>query len=115
MSCPSHDHSVDIFQAATEVEILNVIPKSATKSSNLDPIPTDILKRHAYLLVGLPVITRLVNASLSSGVVPTVFKQELVTPLLKKASLDPSILKGTPWEETFSMLAILKIYLYKAI
>ena len=31
VSGPSHNHSLDIFQEATEVEILNVISKSATK------------------------------------------------------------------------------------
>lgn len=34
----------------------------------------------------------LVNLSLSSGVFPAVLKQALVTPLIKKASLDPEVL-----------------------
>ena len=35
----------------------------------------------------LPSITRLVNCSLSEGVVPDWFKKHIVTPLIKKSSL----------------------------
>ena len=66
--------------------------KSATKSCSLDPIPTDIIKRHIATLV--PVITRLVNAFLAKGVVPKSFKRALVTPLLKKSTLDPQVHKN---------------------
>ncbi|WP_419642289.1 reverse transcriptase domain-containing protein, partial [Thiolapillus sp.] len=42
----------------------------------------------------LPSLTALVNSSLSSGVFPEVFKTALVTPLLKKKSLDQNELKN---------------------
>ena len=42
----------------------------------------------------VPVITRLVNSSLSIGIVPTAFKSALLTPLLRKPSLDGDILKN---------------------
>ena len=41
----------------------------------------------------VPLITRLVNSSLNTGIVPTTFKSALLTPLLKKPSLDEDILK----------------------
>ena len=52
----------------------------------LDPIPTSLLKDCASALV--PVITKIINLSFSSGNFPMVFKHSLVTPLLKKANLD---------------------------
>ena len=39
-------------------------------------------------------LTIIINNSLSTGSFPTIFKQALVTPLLKKPSLDPNILKN---------------------
>ena len=42
----------------------------------------------------VPVITRIVNLSLENGVVPNNLKKALVTPLLKKASLDREVLSN---------------------
>ena len=39
----------------------------------------------------LPIITAIVNASLRSAKVPCTFKNAVITPLLKKASLDPDV------------------------
>ena len=52
----------------------------------LDPIPTSLTKERLSDL--LPLITRIVNSSLGSGVVPPQFKQAVVTPMLKKPGLD---------------------------
>src|SRR6218665_3383413 len=53
---------------------------------NSNSIPTSLLKDFASPLD--PVITKIINLSLSSGNFPMVFKHSLVTPLLKKANLD---------------------------
>ena len=66
--------------------------KSPTKSCRLDPLPTQLLKDHLDLLV--LAITKLINCSQSSGIVPSKFKQVLITPLIKKSSLDPNIHKN---------------------
>ena len=58
----------------------------------LDPIPTSLTKECLSDL--LPLITRIVNSSLGSGVVPPQFKQAVVTPMLKKPGLDPNDLKN---------------------
>ena len=50
------------------------------------------MKRYAELLA--PSIARLENLSLASGVSPSSFKCALVTPLIKKASLDPEVLSN---------------------
>ena len=51
-----------------------------------------MVKCHLELL--LPSITDIINMSLSSGIVPSSMKQALVTPLLKKPSLDPEVPKN---------------------
>ena len=65
---------------------------SPTKSCTLDPIPTFLLKECITEL--LPIITAIVNASLRSTKVPSTFKNAVITPLLKKASLDPDVLSN---------------------
>ena len=66
--------------------------KSPSKSCLLDPWPTFLVKECIDIL--LPSITRLVNCSLSEGVVPDEFKKAIVTPLIKKSSLPPNDLKN---------------------
>ena len=86
-----HTHRFSVFDEASETEIKKIIMKSRTKSCSLDPLPTQLLKHHLDLLV--PAITKLINCSLSSGLVPSKIKQALITPLIKKPCLDPNILK----------------------
>ena len=63
-----------------------IILKGNSKSCGLDPLPTKLLK--SSLPVLLPTLCRIVNQSLSSGVMPDSLKIAQVTPLLKKPSLD---------------------------
>jgi len=65
---------------------IKFIKISSTKSCELDPIPTKILKQCITPL--LPTITKIINKSLSSGTVPEQFKHAIVTPILKKEGLD---------------------------
>ena len=58
---------------------------SPNKSSNLDPLPTTLLKACMDTL-RYP-ITNIVNASLCSGLFPGDFKQAQVNPILKKSTL----------------------------
>ena len=62
------------------------ILKAPSKSCALDPLPTPILKKCLDLL--LPIISRIINNSLSTGSFPDEFKLALVTPLLKKLGLE---------------------------
>ena len=73
------------FASVSQDDILKFINKSPTKSCTLDPWPTFLVKECLDIL--LPSITKLVNLSLSSGVVPATFKRAVVTPLIKKSSL----------------------------
>ena len=78
------------LEAASEAEFIRVINKSPAKSCGIDPIPTQLVKEHAVSLV----ITRLVNSSLNTGIVPTAFKSALLAHLLNKPPLDEDILKN---------------------
>ena len=78
------------FKPATKEEIQKLILKSPTKSCTLDPIPTFLLKDCLDEL--LHIITAIINASLKTARVPKSFKKAVVTPLIKKATLDPDTL-----------------------
>jgi hypothetical protein len=80
------------FQQATEEEVRKIIMLSATKSSILDPIPTQILKGCIDAI--LPVITRLINLSLDTATFQDCFRVAAVRPLLKKSDLDHNTLKN---------------------
>ena len=61
------------------------------KSCDLDHIPTSVL--YDCLDEIIPIVTSIINKSLSFGIVPQCFKHALVKSLVKKASLDPNCLK----------------------
>jgi hypothetical protein len=83
--------SLSKFEPATEKEITDIISKSPNASCDLDPVPTEIVTKCPSLV---PWITNIVNKSLEAGNVPAIMKQAIITPLLKKPSLDPDILKN---------------------
>ena len=58
----------------------------------LDPVPSN-LQRHCIDSIA-PIITRIVNLSLSSNVFSKQLKSALVKPFLKKSNLDPNDLKN---------------------
>ena len=61
--------------------------KDKKKTCCLDPIPTKLVLGRLDIL--LPVITKIINYSLEHGVFPSVWKNALVFPLLKKDGLEP--------------------------
>jgi hypothetical protein len=80
------------FSPVTPDEAMKVVAKSPTKSSSLDPWPTWLLKKHLTTLA--PVFAMIINQSLLSGKFPHEWKAALVTPLLKKPSLDSTQLSN---------------------
>ena len=80
------------FEPASEEEIEKLIKASANKSCSLDPIPTWLLKECQGIL--LPVITLIVNLSLSTAKMPSELKEAHISPIIKKAILDSEILKN---------------------
>ena len=71
---------------------MKIVMKSASKSCELDPIPTFLLKQSMDVV--LPVLTDIVNASLTESTVPQYFRQVIVRPLLKKPDLDKEVFKN---------------------
>ena len=70
------------FKSLTTEEVGKLIIKSKTASCNLDPIPTDLVKKCMDVL--LNPISDIVNSSLQEGSFPDSWKCAVVTPLIKK-------------------------------
>ena len=70
------------FRPVTSTDILQIIGRSTIKSCPLNPVPAAVLKQCISVL--LPVLTRIINQSICSAVVPDSFKLALLNPLLKK-------------------------------
>ena len=83
---------LSILAPATEGEIEFLIRSSPSKSCSLDPLPTWLLKKVSPHLTS--VIMEIINKSLETSTVPSVFKRAIVRPLLKKPGLDPEVLKN---------------------
>ena len=94
MSCYSSDYQpcssvplLHTFPTTSVSDTCQLIIKSPSTTCALDPVPTWLLKHIAEDLA--PFLTHLINSSITSGVVPRSMKHAIVTPLLKKANLDP--------------------------
>lgn len=74
------------FQPVTEAELHKLIVSAKPTTCMLDVWPTTLLKRFLHVL--LPVLTRLVNGSLSDGIFLAKWKKAVVKPLIKKSNLD---------------------------
>ena len=62
--------------------------KNSRSSSSLDPIPLKLLNDIAPYIISN--IAHIIHESLISGTVPLIFKHSLITPIIKKPSIDPS-------------------------
>ena len=83
--------SMHNFNLLTPGDVEKIIKNFPSKTCSLDSIPTWFVKDNLYTL--LPILTKVVNSSLTSGTFPDTFKQSIITPVLKKSSLDHNILK----------------------
>ena len=82
----------DCFEHVSQEEVKKVVSSSPTKSSTLDPIPSWMLKNSIDVLI--PSVAKVVNSSLSSGIVPKSLKAAVISPIIKKPNLDRNILKN---------------------
>jgi len=80
------------FDPVTDEEIHRIIAKSPTKGCSLDPMPTWMVKGATDEIVAS--IRDIVNASMSTGTVPKSLKTAIISPLLKKPSLDPEVMSN---------------------
>ena len=85
------EYSGEMFCSFTPLDVAAVrelIVKSPNKSCSLDPIPTWLVKEFAVELA--PFITAVINRSLEAGYFPVSFRAAVITPILKKSTLDPA-------------------------
>ncbi|KAK3562783.1 hypothetical protein QTP86_009284 [Hemibagrus guttatus] len=85
-----HSATPSLTQLSTVAseEVLQITRSCNPTTCPLDPIPSAMLQTISPDL--LPFVTTVINGSLTSGHVPTVFKKARVIPILKKPALDPS-------------------------
>jgi hypothetical protein len=88
-SCGSRFSQIPL---ASLESITKVIKSCTSKSCQLDPVPTWIIK--SCIAAIAPAIVEITNQSISSGIMPQALKQALVTPLIKKPSLNSEIFKN---------------------
>ena len=79
------------FQLVTENFVKTVVQEMPPKSCDLDPMPTSVLYDCLHEII--PIVTCIINKSVSSGIVPQCFIRALVKTRINKASLDPNCLK----------------------
>ena len=93
---PAHDMPrvvstrFDVFEPAPLSDVEKIVLASATKSCELDPLPTSLVKHPIDALS--PLLAQIINASLSSTVFPAPMKHAVVVPALKKGGSDASVL-----------------------
>ena len=80
----------DVFEHASPSDVKKIVLASATKSCELDPLPTSIVKQHIDALS--PLLARIINASLATTVYPAPMKHVVVVPILKKGGSDANAL-----------------------
>ena len=83
---------LNCFSSVTLQEIRHIILKAPSKSCELDPPPSWLLKECVDELS--PIVTSIVNASLNHAIVPLSLKTALIRPLLKNSGLDKEVLKN---------------------
>ncbi len=89
----SHPHSLlTNFNKISLSSLERIVAASRPSTCLSDCMPTWFLKS-VFQTVG-PEVLATINCSLETGIFPSCFKHALVYPLLKKPSLDPSVLNN---------------------
>ncbi len=95
---PPHTQDLQPTTSTAQTPIFSFCPLTELLLSShpttcpLDPIPTHLLQVISPSL--LPALTHIINTSLLTGTFPTSFKQARVTPLLKKPTLNTSLIEN---------------------
>jgi len=91
-SPPATPPNFSVFTPASESEVYRILSNCPNKQSDSDPIPTWLLKECSSFLV--PTITNIVNLFLISGEFHPTLKESIISPLLKKPTLDKESLSN---------------------
>src|SRR6218665_3062689 len=85
---PPTSHRLFTLREVTSAELRMLIVTSASKTCELDPIPTFLVQEHIDVI--LPFLTVLCNSSIREAQLPSSQKQCILHPVLKREGLDPS-------------------------
>uniref|UniRef100_A0A8C9VV53 Reverse transcriptase domain-containing protein n=1 Tax=Scleropages formosus TaxID=113540 RepID=A0A8C9VV53_SCLFO len=93
-TCPVHagppcEAVLSKIKPLSESEISDLLILRRATTCTLDPIPSSLLQNISLQLSTF--ISKIINSSLSSGCFPAAFKTALISPLLKKSSLDSNL------------------------
>ena len=89
------DHQLTRFEPLDADYVVKLINITPPKSCALDPMPTQLLKRHVQEVA--PYITVVIKLSTSIGEVSPNLKEALLKPLLKKIDLEPVFMNYCPF------------------
>ena len=78
-------NTLSSFTPVSEEELLKILKSSPSKSCDLDPIPTSLVKECADILI--TPITKIVNYSITESSFPNCFKMAYVTPFKRTRAL----------------------------
>ncbi|XP_037548511.1 uncharacterized protein LOC119425058 [Nematolebias whitei] len=100
ISPPSYDPSVSVtrsavfsqFELVTLSSLTDITGRMKPAGSPNDPIPPRLFKEVFHTVA--PHVSQIINDSLACGQVPASFKHAVVTPLIKKPSLDPTVMSN---------------------
>ena len=81
-----HAQTLGEFKPLSEDEVSKVIMSMASKSCEIDPVPTSLLKEILPQII--KPIAKIINTSLEQGVFASQWKVAIVKPLLKKIGLE---------------------------
>ena len=85
-------HFMTVFKPCTLADICRTIQSSLSKLCSLDSLPFSLLLTSLEHI--LPFLQLVCNSSLSADLLPSSEKHAIVTPILKKANLNPDNLKN---------------------
>lgn len=84
--------NLDYFEATSAAELKDLLKRITVKTCTLDPLPRMLLGKTLDTLI--PSFVKIINRSFELGIFPENMKQAIITPLIKKPSLDRNILKN---------------------
>ncbi len=89
---PANIHLFTSFSSLSAAEVSKLILSNHPTTCPLDPIPSHLLQAISPAVV--PALTHIIDTSLHTGVFPPAFRQARITPLLKKPTLNQSLLEN---------------------
>ena len=83
------------FEPISVKEIKRYIMKAPNKyCPQVDPLPTELIESSIDILA--PTLATIVNKSITSGIVPQAYKEAVVSPIIKKSNLEPTLANFRP-------------------